>query len=391
MRESRAAAVHPRLRRTEVSEVPFVDLAAQYRRLKPQIDARIQAVLGHGQFIMGPEVTELEAALGKFAGCEHAIAVSSGTDALSMALMVEGIGPGHAVLVPAFTFPATAEAIVLAGARPVFVDVDARTFNIDTEHLSAQIETVKRDGRLEARAIMPVDLFGLPADHAEIGKIAAEHDMLVIADGAQSFGGRVGDVRVGALAPITTTSFFPAKPLGCFGDGGAIFTNDSERAEVLRSIRTHGESRANNEILRIGMNGRLDTLQAAILLAKLAAFPEELEAREQLATHYDSRLSEAVTVPMRQEGKSSAWAQYSILLEDRDRVAAALREAGIPSAVYYSTPLHLQPAYAEFGDGNASLPVSESLSLRILSLPMHPDMEGASADRICDSLLEAIP
>jgi dTDP-4-amino-4,6-dideoxygalactose transaminase len=370
--------------------MPFVDLAAQYRRLKSQIDARIQSVLEHGCFIMGPEVAELEAALCEFTGCQHTVAVSSGTDALLMALMAEGIGSGHAVFLPAFTFTACAEVIVLAGARPVFVDVDGRTFNIDTAHLLAQIEAVEKAGTLEPRAIMPVDLFGLPADYAEISKIAGEHDMIVLADGSQSFGGRIGDVRVGALAPLTTTSFFPAKPLGCYGDGGAIFTNDARRADVLRSIRMHGEGNGKYDIVRIGMNGRLDSLQAAILLAKLAAFPEELEARERLASHYDARLSKTVITPMRQAGRSSAWAQYSILLEDRDRVAAALGEAGIPSAIYYPLPLHLQPAYAEFGDGDASLPVSESLSHRILSLPMHPDMEEATADRICDVLLEAV-
>lgn len=373
-----------------MSSIPFVDLAAQYRRLKSQIDARIQTVLEHGCFIMGPEVAELEAALCEFAGCQHTVAVSSGTDALLMALMAEGIGSGHAVFLPAFTFTACAEVIVLAGARPVFVEVDGRTFNIDTDHLLAQLEAVKQAGKLEPRAIMPVDLFGLPADYAEISKIAGEHDMIVLADGSQSFGGRIGDVRVGALAPLTTTSFFPAKPLGCYGDGGAIFTNDAGRADVLRSIRMHGEGNGKYDIVRIGINGRLDSLQAAILLAKLAAFPEELEARERLAARYDARLSETVVTPMRQSGRSSAWAQYSVLLEDRDRVAAALRQAGIPSAIYYPLPLHLQPAYAEFGDGDASLPVSESLSHRILSLPMHPDMEEATADRICDLLLKAV-
>jgi UDP-2-acetamido-2-deoxy-ribo-hexuluronate aminotransferase len=373
-----------------VKEVPFVDLAAQYRRLKSQIDARIQAVLDHGQFIMGPEVLELEAALAEFAGCRHAIAVSSGTDALSMVLLAEGIGPGHAVFVPAFTFPATAEVVALAGARPVFVDVDERTFNIDTHHLFTQIERVKRAGQLQARAIIPVDLFGLPADHAEIGKIADDHDLLVIADAAQSFGGRVGEVRVGALAPVTTTSFYPAKPLGCFGDGGAIFTNDDARASRLRSIRNHGEGRTPSEALRVGVNGRLDTLQAAILLAKLSAFPEELESRNRVAAHYDVRLSNLVATPMRQEGKSSAWAQYSILLDKRDEISRSLRDAGIPSAVYYPTPLHLQPAYTQFGDGVGSLPVTESLSSRILSLPMHPDMDQETADRICDALQEAI-
>ncbi len=373
-----------------MNNIPFVDLAAQYRRLKSQIDARIQSVLEHGCFVMGPEVAELEAALCEFTGCQHSVAVSSGTDALLMALMAEGIGSGHAVFLPAFTFTACAEVIVLAGARPVFVEVDARTFNIDTAHLLAQLEAVEKAGKLEPRAIMPVDLFGLPADYAEISKIAGDHDMIVVADGSQSFGGRIGDLRVGALAPITTTSFFPAKPLGCYGDGGAIFTNDARRADVLRSIRMHGEGSGKHDIVRIGMNGRLDSLQAAILLAKLSAFPEELEARERLATRYDARLSETVMTPLRQAGRSSAWAQYSVLLEDRDRVAATLGEAGIPSAIYYPLPLHLQPAYAEFGDGDASLPVSESLSHRILSLPMHPDMEEATADRICDVLLEAV-
>jgi UDP-2-acetamido-2-deoxy-ribo-hexuluronate aminotransferase len=256
--------------------------------------------------------------------------------------------------------------------------------------LFTQIERVKRAGQLQARAIIPVDLFGLPADHAEIGKIADDHDLLVIADAAQSFGGRVGEVRVGALAPVTTTSFYPAKPLGCFGDGGAIFTNDDARASRLRSIRNHGEGRTPSEALRVGVNGRLDTLQAAILLAKFSAFPEELESRNRVAAHYDVRLSNLVATPMRQEGKSSTWAQYSILLDKRDEIARSLRDAGIPSAVYYPTPLHLQPAYTQFGDGVGSLPVTESLSSRILSLPMHPDMNQETADRICDALQEAI-
>jgi UDP-2-acetamido-2-deoxy-ribo-hexuluronate aminotransferase len=373
-----------------MSKVPFVDLAAQYQRLKSQIDARIQVVLDHGRYIMGPEVAELEAALCEFAGCKHAIAVSSGTDALVMALMAEGIGPGHAVFLPAFTFTASAEVILLVGAQPVFVDVDAKTFNLDVEHLRSMIKKVEHDGDLEAKAIVPVDLFGLPADYTAIHKVAGEHDLFVIDDAAQSFGARIGEARIGTLAPVTTTSFFPAKPLGCYGDGGAIFTDDSERAELLRSIRAHGKGLGKYDIVRVGMNGRLDTLQAAILLPKLAVLDDELEVRERLADRYDAQLPEAVTTPARQAGKTSAWAQYSILLDDRDRVTAAMGEAGIPTAVYYPLPMHLQPAYADFGDGKGSLPVSESLSRRIMSLPMHPYLDESTIDRICTALLEAI-
>ena len=293
-----------------MSKVPFVDLAAQYQRLKSQIDARIQVVLDHGRYIMGPEVAELEAALCEFAGCKHAIAVSSGTDALVMALMAEGIGPGHAVFLPAFTFTASAEVILLVGAQPVFVDVDAKTFNLDVEHLRSMIKKVEHDGDLEAKAIVPVDLFGLPADYTAIHKVAGEHDLFVIDDAAQSFGARIGEARIGTLAPVTTTSFFPAKPLGCYGDGGAIFTDDSERAELLRSIRAHGKGLGKYDIVRVGMNGRLDTLQAAILLPKLAVLDDELEVRERLADRYDAQLPEAVTTPARQAGKTSAWAQY---------------------------------------------------------------------------------
>lgn len=373
-----------------MSPIPFVDLASQYQHLKTEIDAGIRRVLDHGRFIMGPEVAELEAALCGFAGCRHAVGVASGTEALLMALMAEGVGPGHAVFLPTFTFTASAEVVLLAGAEPVFVDVDPRTFNIDTDHLRQQIEATRETGRLQPRAIIPVDLFGLPADHATIGTIAAEHELFVLADAAQSFGGRIGEARVGTLAPVTTTSFFPAKPLGCYGDGGAIFTDSEETANVLRSIRAHGEGSGRYDIVRIGVNGRLDTLQAAILLPKLGVFQNELDARERLANHYDARLSEAVTTPLREAGKSSAWAQYSVLVDERDRVTKALAEAGIPSAIYYPLPMHLQPAYADCGDGEGSLPVSERLSRHIFSLPMHPYMEDEVADRICDAVLAAV-
>ncbi len=373
-----------------MSNIPFVDLATQYQHLKQDIDAGIQRVLDHGRFIMGPEIAELEAALCEFAGCRHAISCASGTNALSMALMAEGIGAGDAVFLPAFTFTASAEVVLVAGAEPVFVEVDARTFNLDPAHLREQIEATAREGRLKPRAIIAVDLFGLPADHTAIAQLADEHDLFVIADAAQSFGGRIGEARVGTHAPVTTTSFFPAKPLGCFGDGGAIFTDDDACADVLRSIRAHGKGTGKYDIVRIGLNGRLDTLQAAILLPKLAVFANELEARTRLADHYDRRLSDSVTTPVRQAGKSSAWAQYSILLDDRDRVQKALGEAGVPSAIYYPLPMHLQPAYTPYGNGEGSLPVSEALSKRILSLPMHPYMDDATADRICDTVLAAV-
>ncbi len=373
-----------------MSNIPFVDLATQYQHLKQDIDAGIQRVLDHGRFIMGPEIVELEAALCEFAGCRHAISCASGTNALSMALMAEGIGAGDAVFLPAFTFTASAEVVLVAGAEPVFVEVDARTFNLDPAHLRKQIEATAREGRLKPRAIIAVDLFGLPADHTAIAQLADEHDLFVIADAAQSFGGRIGEARVGTHAPVTTTSFFPAKPLGCFGDGGALFTDDDACADVLRSIRAHGQGTGGYDIVRIGLNGRLDTLQAAILLPKLAVFANELEARTRLADHYDRRLSDSVTTPARQAGKSSAWAQYSILLNDRDRVQKALGEAGVPSAIYYPLPMHLQPAYAPYGNGEGSLPVSEALSKRILSLPMHPYMDDATADRICDTVLAAV-
>ncbi len=372
-----------------MANIPFVDLAAQYRELKPRIDARIQAVLDHGQFIMGPEVGELERELARFTGAPHAISVSSGTDALLMALMALEIGPGDAVFLPAFTFTATAEVAVLAGASPVFVDVDPDTFNVDPGSLRAAVQRTLSAGELRPRALIAVDLFGLPADYAALGKIADEFSIEIIADAAQSFGARAGETRVGSLARVTATSFFPAKPLGAYGDGGAIFTTDDELAEVLRSIRAHGKGTEKYEIVRLGLNGRLDTLQAAILLPKLEAFPAELEARDRLARTYDAALSEAVRTPVRIDGVRSAWAQYSVLVDDRDGLAASLQAAGIPFAIYYPVPMHLQEAYREHGHGEGSLPVSESLSRRILSLPMHPYMDDATAARICDAVVGA--
>ncbi len=369
--------------------LPFVDLKAQYARLKPRMDARIRAVLDHGQFILGPEVQELEAELVRFSGAQHAITVSSGTVALTISLMAEGIGPGDAVFVPAFTFAATAEPVLAVGATPVFCDVGPDTFNMDLADLERAVADVLAGGSLRPRAVIPVDLFGLPADYAAINAVADAHGLFVLADAAQSFGASRDASRVGRLAAVTTTSFFPSKPLGCYGDGGAIFTDDAGRAEVMRSIRVHGQD-ADGACARLGMNGRLDTLQAAALLAKLEAFEDEIRARESLARRYDQALRGAVTLPARIEGAASVWAHYSIVVDNRDGLRDALAARGIPARVYYPSPLHLQPAFRDYGGGPGSLPVSEELSRRILSLPIYPDLDEATVDRISDAVIAAV-
>ena len=369
--------------------LPFVDLKAQYARLKPRMDARIRAVLDHGQFILGPEVQELEAELVRFSGAAHAITVSSGTVALTISLMAEGIGPGDAVFVPAFTFAATAEPVLAVGATPVFCDVGPDTFNMDPADLERAVADVLAGGSLRPRAVIPVDLFGLPADYAAINAVADAHGLFVLADAAQSFGASRDASRVGRLAAVTTTSFFPSKPLGCYGDGGAIFTDDAGRAEVMRSIRVHGQD-ADGACARLGMNGRLDTLQAAALLAKLEAFEDEIQARDSLARRYDQALLGAVTLPARIEGAASVWAHYSIVVDNRDGLRDALAARGIPARVYYPSPLHLQPAFRDYGGGPGSLPVSEELSRRILSLPIYPDLDEATVDRISDAVIAAV-
>jgi len=367
--------------------LPFFDLKAQYARLKTEIDAGIHRVLDHGQFILGPEVAEFERALAAYTGAGHVIGVSNGTDALMLSLLALGVGPGDAVYVPAFTFTATAEVVLLLGATPIFVDVREDTFNLDTEDLSRAIRATHG---LRPRAVVAVDLFGLPADYPRISEIAQEYGMQVIADAAQSLSGAIEGVRVGGLAPLTATSFFPAKPLGCYGDGGAVFASDGQMAEKLRSLRAHGTGKAKYDIVHIGMNARLDTLQAAILLVKLKALEEERGRREALSRYYDARLSDHVTVPARPEGYVSAWAQYTLQLDARDEIQAALGAAGIPTQIYYPCPMHLQPAYAAYGEGKGSLPVSEKVSARVLSLPMHPYMPEDAAARICDALCEAV-
>lgn len=358
--------------------------------LQPEIDRHIRQVLEHGQFILGPEVAALESALADRTGARHCIAVSSGTDALLMALMAWGIGPGDAVFLPAFTFTATAEVVALLRAEPVFVDVDEASFNIDPQDLSRQVRRVLSEGRCRPRVVVPVDLFGLPADYPSIGALAAEHDILILADAAQSFGGRQGDKAVGVLGDMTATSFFPAKPLGCYGDGGAMFTDNPDWAALLKSLRVHGSGATKYEIARVGINGRLDTLQAAILLAKLPTFSQEIDARNQVADWYDARLKGHVTLPPRQAGSVSAWAQYTIRVPNRSKVQAALQAQGIPTAVYYPQPIHLQAAYRVYGHGPGSLPVSERISDEVLSVPMHPYLSEEQVGAICTALLDVV-
>ena len=372
--------------------IPFLDLKAQQARIAADLRRRLDAVLEHCQFVMGPEVAELEATLAKFCGAKHCVAVSSGTDALQIALMAEGVGRGDAVFLPAFTYTATAEVPLVLGATPVFVDVDPRTFQIDPAHLQQRIAEVRAAGVLKPRVLIGVDLFGQPADWPALSAIAAREGLFTLDDLAQSFGGSLHGKMLGSQADATATSFFPSKPLGAYGDGGAMFTESDERAALFRSLRTHGEGPTRYEVLRTGMNGRLDSMQAAVLLSKLTVFPEELAAREKIARYYDSRLGNAVTIPARVPDSTSAWAIYAVLLKDgatRDAVQAALRADGVPTAIYYPRPLHLQPAYRDAHDG-APLPVSEDLATRIMALPIHPDLDDAAVERICDAVIRAV-
>jgi dTDP-4-amino-4,6-dideoxygalactose transaminase len=372
--------------------IPFLDLKAQQARLGPGLKARLDAVLAHGQYILGPEVRELEAKLADFCGAAHCVSVSSGTDALQIALMAENIGRGDAVFLPAFTYTATAEVPLLLGATPVFVDVDPRTFQIDLASLEARIEAVKQAGALKPRAIIGVDLFGQPADWAALTTIAALEGLFTLDDCAQSFGAAQDGVRLGKAADATATSFFPSKPLAAYGDGGALFTESAERAALYRSLRTHGEGTTRYEVLRTGMNGRLDTMQAAVLLAKLEVFETELARREEIARIYDAALKDVVEVPTRMPGTTSAWAVYSVLLPDeatRETAKAALAAAGIGHAVYYPRALHEQPAYRAAHDGT-SLPVAEGLGQRILALPIHPDLSDEQAKRVAATLIQAL-
>jgi dTDP-4-amino-4,6-dideoxygalactose transaminase len=364
--------------------VPFIDLAAQRRRLGKSVDEAVSRVLAHCLFINGPEVTQLEAELAAFCGAKHVVTCASGTDALLMVLMAKGVGRGDAVLCPSFTFCATGEAVALTGATPVFVDVDEATFNMDTASLKRGIATAIKLG-LKPRAVIPVDLFGQPADHDAIGVIAEAEGMFVLDDAAQGFGASYKGRRIGTSALATATSFFPAKPLGCFGDGGAIFTDDAELAETLRSIRVHGQGSDKYDNVRLGITGRLDTMQAAVLLEKLKIFDDEIAARNTVAARYAQGLGNVVTVPRVASGCTSVWAQYTIRLPegcDRDDFAARLKAQGVPTAIYYPKSMHQQTAYRDFPVADGGLPVCESLSRDVISLPMHAYLDEPTQERV---------
>ena len=364
--------------------VPFIDIAAQRRRLGHSVDEAVSRVLAHCQFINGPEVAELEAALAAFSGAEHVVTCASGTDALLMVLMAKGVGRGDAVLCPSFTFCATGEAVALTGATPVFVDVDEATFNIDVTSLKRGIAAARKLG-LKPKAIIPVDLFGQSADHDAIGAIAGAEGLFVLDDAAQAFGASYKGRRLGGFGVITATSFFPAKPLGCFGDGGAIFTDDAEFAETLRSVRVHGQGSDKYDNIRLGMTSRLDTIQAAVLIEKLKIFEDEIVARNLVADRYARGLGNVVTVPHLASGSTSVWAQYTIRLPqgtDRNEFALALKAQGIPTAIYYPKSMHQQTAYRDFPVADGGLPASERLSSDVISLPMHAYLDEPTQERI---------
>jgi dTDP-4-amino-4,6-dideoxygalactose transaminase len=373
--------------RVEERPIPFIDVAAQRRRLGRAIDDAVARVLAHCQFIQGPEVHVLEAELAAFCGARHAIGCASGTDALLLVLMAWQIGPGDAVICPSFTYHATAEMVALLGATPIIADVLPDTFNLDPESCERALATAKRLG-LNPRAIIPVDLFGLPADHDTIAAIADTHRLLVLDDAAQAFGASYRGRRLGAMASATATSFFPAKPLGCYGDGGAVFTDDDALAARIKSIRLHGEGVDRSEAARIGITGRLDTIQAAVLIEKLKIFPDEIDARNRIAARYSAALADIAIVPHIGNQSTSVWAQYTVRLKPgrRDRIAAALKTDGIPTAIYYSKPLHRQPAYRHFPIADGGVPVSDRLADEVLSLPMHAYLEPPVQDRIIDAV-----
>jgi len=368
--------------------VPFIDLVAQRRRLGSAVDEAVARVLAHCQFINGPEVLQLEADLAAFCGAKHVVTCASGTDALLMVLMAKGVGRGDAILCPSFTFCATGEAVALTGATPVFVDVDEATFNIDAVSLQRGIATARRLG-LKPRGVIPVDLFGQSADHDAVVAVAEAEGLFVLDDAAQSFGASYKGRRLGGMGLITATSFFPAKPLGCFGDGGAIFTDDAEFAQALRSIRVHGQGFDKYDNVRLGLTGRLDTIQAAVLIEKLKIFEDEIASRNRIAQRYARGLGNVVTVPHVAKGSVSIWAQYTIRLPaaaDRDRFDSFLKARGIPTAIYYPKSMHQQTAYQNFPLFDGGLPISERVSSEVISLPMHAYLDEVTQNRIIEAV-----
>jgi dTDP-4-amino-4,6-dideoxygalactose transaminase len=371
--------------------IAFIDLGAQRQRLGKAIDEAILRVVDHGGYIMGPEVKTLEDQLSAFCGAKHVISCANGTDALGLVLLAKEVGPGDAIFCPTFTFAATAEVVAWLGATPIFVDCFADTFNIDPASLEAAIKVAKKGG-LRPTAVIPVDLFGQPADYDAIEPICEREGLWILSDAAQSFGASYRGRKVGSIGLATTTSFFPAKPLGCYGDGGAIFTDDGELADIIRSLRVHGQGTDKYDNVRIGINGRLDTIQAAVLIEKLKVFKDEIAARDRIAEHYNRLLSDSAIVPVMLDGATSVWAQYTLRLPGFDRSAfqASLKAAGVPTAVYYPRPLHQQTAYKEFPIAGNGLPISERLGAEVVSLPMHPYLDEATQDRIVDAVKGAM-
>ena len=377
--------------RLDTTPIPFIDIAAQRRRLGSALDDAIARVLAHCQFVMGPEVLAFEKDLAAFCGARHAISCASGTDALLLVLMAKGVGPGDAVFCPAFTFCATAEVVALLGATPVFVDVDETTFNLAIASVKRAIPVAKQEG-LTPKAVIPVDLFGLPADHDTVAAIAKAEGLFVLDDAAQGFGATYKGRKLGMLAPATATSFFPAKPLGCFGDGGAVMTDDDTLAEIIRSLRMHGQGSDRYDNVRIGITGRLDTMQAAVLIEKLKIFEDEIAARNEVARRYNQALADVATVPQVPEGYTSVWAQYTIRLQAgrRGQLAAELKRQGIPTAIYYPRPLHRLAAYTGFPVAEGGVPVSEKLADEVISLPMHAYLDPPTQDRIINAVRRSL-
>jgi dTDP-4-amino-4,6-dideoxygalactose transaminase len=376
---------------TKPAAIEFIDLGAQRRRIGQRMDDAVLRVVHHGKYIMGPEVTELETKLSAFCGAKHVLSCANGTDALGLGLMALGVKAGDAILCPSFTFAATAEVVAWFNATAIFVDVFEDTFNMDPASLEAGIETAKRQG-LRPVGIIPVDLFGLPADADRIEPIARANKLWIMSDAAQSFGATYKNRKVGTIGAITTTSFFPAKPLGCYGDGGAVFTEDDKLIEVLRSLRVHGQGADKYDNVRIGMNGRLDTMQAAVLIEKLAIFEDEIAKRDRVAAAYNAALKDIAIVPEVPKGYTSVWAQYTIRLpgRDRDKVAAAMKAQGVPTAIYYAKPLHQQTAYCHYPVAGNGLPVSDRLAHEVLALPMHPYLDEQTQGRIVEALRAAL-
>lgn len=371
--------------------VPFIDLQAQRRRLGSAIDEAVARVLAHGQYILGPEVHLLEGDLARFCGSTHAITCANGTDALQLVLMAKNVGPGAAVFCPSFTFAATAEVIALVGATPVFVDVLPDTFNMDPTSLDAAVSVARRQG-LAPTAVIAVDLFGQPADYDALRPVCEAHKLWLLADAAQSFGASYRGRSVGTIGAATSTSFFPAKPLGCYGDGGAIFTDDGDLAAILKSLRMHGQGIDKYDNVRVGLNSRLDTMQAAILLEKLKLFPEEISARDRIAARYSQALGDVAETPFVLAGATSVWAQYTLKVPGklRDGVVDALAREGIPTAIYYRKPLHRQQTYAQHPVAGNGLPATDALAEQVVSLPMHAYLDEALQDRIVSAVRRAL-